>query len=82
MSIQYLNVLFNLSVQAYIALSSMSQWGTCHDLVNLCDFYNTIVATFERNPDDPWVVETLEWWNEYVFILLRYTNKELLTDIS
>jgi hypothetical protein len=53
-------------VQAYIALSSMSQWGTSHDLFNLCDFFDTIVATFETNPDDPWVGETLEWWNEYV----------------
>lgn len=42
----------------------MNQWGSTDNLFNLHEFYNTIVAMFEKDPDDPWVVETLEWWNE------------------
>jgi len=56
--------LFDLIIQAYIALSSMSQWGSYDDLFNLQDFYTTIVMMFEQDPNDPWVIETLEWWNE------------------
>lgn len=47
----------------------MTQWNLSNDLFDLHDFYNTIVATFERDPDDPWVAESLEWWNEYVAIV-------------
>lgn len=27
-------------------------------------FYQNIVQMFEGDPKDPWVVDTLEWWNE------------------
>jgi hypothetical protein len=27
-------------------------------------FFNNIVRIFETDPDDPWVIETLDWWNE------------------
>jgi hypothetical protein len=57
----------------------MDQWNSTHDLFDLHDFYNTIVATFEMNPDDPWVVETLEWWNEYVIVIFQYLDIILLT---
>ena len=50
--------------QAYIALSSMSQWGSSDNLFNLQLFYDAIVEMFKRDPDDPWVLDTLEWWNE------------------
>ncbi len=50
----------------------MSQWSSSHDLFNLEEFYDTIVATFEKDPKDPWVVETLEWWNEYVVVKIGY----------
>jgi hypothetical protein len=50
--------------QAYIALSSMSQWGSSDNLFNLQLFYDAIVEMFERDPSDSWVVDTLEWWKE------------------
>ena len=50
--------------QAYIALSSMSQWGSCDNLFNLRMFYDAIVEMFERDPKDPWIVDTLAWWKE------------------
>ena len=50
--------------KAYIALSSMSQWGSSDNIFNLQEFYNAIVALFETAPEHPWVVDTLEWWNE------------------
>ena len=50
--------------QAYIALSSMAQWGSSDNLFNVQLFYDAIVEMFERDPNDPWVVDTLEWWNE------------------
>jgi hypothetical protein len=42
----------------------MSQWASCDNIFNLQLFYDSIVTTFEKNPQDPWVIETLEWWNE------------------
>jgi hypothetical protein len=42
----------------------MSQWGSFDNIFNLQEFYNTIVAMFETDPQDPWVKATLEWWNE------------------
>ena len=60
----------------------MSQWSSSDDKnFNLQEFYNTIVVMFEKDPQHPWVVETLEWWNEYLhyFIYLEsylcFTNK-------
>ena len=53
-----------LSRQAYIVLSSISQWGSYDGVFDLEALYGTIVTMFESDPDDPWVVETLEWWNE------------------
>ncbi|KAF8152288.1 hypothetical protein B0H34DRAFT_821131 [Crassisporium funariophilum] len=55
------------SVQTYIALASMPQWGrNDKSLFDLEDFYENIVDMFEGNADAPWVIETLEWWNEQV----------------
>jgi hypothetical protein len=50
--------------QAYVALSSMSLWGSSDNLFNLQLFYDVIVEMFERDPQDPWVVDTLEWWKK------------------
>ena len=55
---------FLIDCQAYVALSSMSQWGSSDNLFNLQLFYDAIVEMFERDPQDPWVVDTLEWWKE------------------
>jgi hypothetical protein len=51
----------------------MSQWKSNDNLFSLHGFYNNIVALFEQDPQDPWVIDTLEWWNGYVlFIYLIY----------
>jgi len=42
----------------------MSQWGSYDGVFDLKAFYSTIVTMFESDPDDLWVIETLEWWNE------------------
>jgi hypothetical protein len=46
-------------------LGSTEQWLTMDGDFNLQTFYNLIVELFEREPDDPWVVETLSFWNRY-----------------
>jgi hypothetical protein len=68
-SVQVCFILFlclysNLLIQAYIALSSMSQWGLSDNLFNLEQFYDNIVVMFEKDPEHPWVIKTLDWWNE------------------
>lgn len=51
----------------------MSQWKSNDNLFSLQEFYDNIVAVFEQNPQDPWVIGTLAWWNGYVlFIYLIY----------
>jgi hypothetical protein len=42
----------------------MSQWSSSDNLFNLQLFYDNIVAMFEEDPEDPWIIETLKWWNE------------------
>jgi len=34
------------------------------NLFNLQLFYDAIVEMFKRDPQDPWVVDTLKWWKE------------------
>jgi hypothetical protein len=58
-----LNVCY-LNLKTYIALSSMSQWASYDKVFNLEEFYDSIVMTFETDPEDPWVIDTLKWWNE------------------
>ena len=55
--------------QAYIALSDMVGWGIKDGEVNLSTLYDLLRQQF-RNPDDPWVKETLEWWNRFVGTLV------------
>jgi len=54
----------NSNFKTYIALSSMSQWALYDKVFNLEEFYDTIVMAFEKEPEDPWVIDTLGWWNE------------------
>jgi hypothetical protein len=42
----------------------MSQWGSYDGVFDLEALYSTVVTMFESDPGEPWVVETLEWWNE------------------
>jgi len=46
----------------------MPKWGLLHKQFRLDTFYNNIVSMFEENADDPWVKDTLSWWNMYVAI--------------
>lgn len=36
-------------------------------------FFMVVASLFEDDLDDPWCVETLAWWNEYVFLLYLLT---------
>jgi hypothetical protein len=45
-------------------LSSSEQWSTLDGNFNMEYFFNLITDLFEREVDDPWVVETLAFWNQ------------------
>ncbi|KAF8197841.1 hypothetical protein BJ912DRAFT_952284 [Pholiota molesta] len=51
-----------VAVQAYFALSAIEQWSSSpqEGFFNLDDFYTRCVKLFETDPDDDWVVETLD----------------------
>lgn len=51
--------------QVYVALSCMEEWNIKDQEVDLSLMYDLLREQF-RDPDDPWVKETLGWWNEYV----------------
>jgi hypothetical protein len=51
-------------VQAHLALSDKASWDQQDVIFNYRNFYESIVAVFEDNPELPWVEETLKWWNE------------------
>jgi len=48
------------------SLSSDEEWGFIDNPFNYEAFYKNIVTIFEDDPEDPWVIDTLEWWNECV----------------
>ncbi len=50
----------------WFALSSDEEWGFIDNPFNYEAFYKNIVTLFEDDPEDQWVIETLEWWNECV----------------
>lgn len=54
--------------QARFMLSSCEQWMPTDGDFDAIKFYNNIVELFEADEDDPWVKETLEFWNKYVFL--------------
>lgn len=60
---------FTLSdaLQTRFLLSNLNSWSTVDGHFDLHTFYDNIVALFETNPRSRWVVETLNWWNAYVF---------------
>ena len=51
--------------QVYVALSCMEEWRVDDEEVDLSMMYDLLRELF-HDPDDPWVKETLAWWNEYV----------------
>jgi hypothetical protein len=44
----------------------MESWGRLDAHFDSKALYENIVMALESDPEDPWVVETLKWWNEYV----------------
>jgi hypothetical protein len=56
----------------WVGLESQTRWFMCAEddwrlddgLFTKEEFFNTIVALFEQDPEDPWCVETLDWWNK------------------
>ncbi|KAH9984125.1 hypothetical protein BJV77DRAFT_216914 [Russula vinacea] len=54
------------AVQARIALCSLEKWNRHDGDFNHEKLYNNIVTLFEHDPDDPWVIKTLDWWNSVV----------------
>lgn len=52
----------------------MSQWKSYDNLFSLQRFYDNIIALFELDPQDPWVIDTLEWWDGYelpIYLIYR-----------
>lgn len=48
--------------QARFALSSTTSWGTDDGLFLFNEFYYAVLELFEY-PEDPWVMDTLQFWN-------------------
>ena len=55
-------------LQTRFALSSVESWYFEDGEFNYETFFDNIVDLFETDDKDPWVVETLKWWQEYVLI--------------
>ena len=45
-------------------LGSTEQWSITDGDFNLEHLYNMIVRLFEHNPNNPWVLDTLAFWNQ------------------
>ena len=52
-----------LVLQTYVGLSSMTTWGDMDGTFSLIHFYHLIIKTLSNN-EDPWVVDTLDWWQK------------------
>jgi hypothetical protein len=48
------------------ALSSDEEWGLGDNTFSYKAFYDNIITLFEDDLEDPWVIETLEWWNKCI----------------
>ena len=64
----------------HIAITSMGQWSTSDNLFNLQEFYETVVDMFEKEPQHPWVINTLKWWNEYDFLRFCFNTSNICTN--
>ncbi|KAG6839635.1 hypothetical protein C0991_000639 [Blastosporella zonata] len=51
------------AIQGRFVISSVDIWSIRNGTFNYQDFYSNIVSLFEEKPENPWVVETLDWWN-------------------
>lgn len=62
-----------LFCQAYMALCCRGEWGEEWKGIKLPRLYILLREQF-AHPDDPWCVETLKWWNEFVLGLVYPTS--------
>ena len=53
----------NDDFQARFALSSTTSWGADDGLFLFNEFYYAVLELFEH-PGDPWVKDTLQFWNQ------------------
>jgi hypothetical protein len=51
-------------------LSSCNTWAVTDGNYNAEKLFNTIVQLFESDPEEPWCIETLKWWEESVFFFV------------
>ncbi|KAG6825294.1 hypothetical protein H0H92_004132, partial [Tricholoma furcatifolium] len=63
------------AVQACFAISSVEAWNSCDGPFDYEMFYFNMVAIFEDEPENPWVVETLKWWNQQLPDLVKPIKK-------
>lgn len=54
----------------------MVAWGMKYEEVDLSLLYDLLRQQFQ-NTDDPWVKDTLQWWNRHVAI--TFTNPDSLS---
>ena len=59
--------------QTYMGLSAMEIWGEMDRTFSLVHFYHLIIKTLSDG-EDPWVVETLGWWQRRVYTILHHTS--------
>ncbi|KIN94471.1 hypothetical protein M404DRAFT_35038 [Pisolithus tinctorius Marx 270] len=55
------------AVMAYFTLSSEEMFRKAAGGLVYRDFYCTIISLFEEKETDPWVKETLAWWNQQIY---------------
>jgi len=51
-----------------MSLSSAQKWSRWDDNFDTKAIFNSIVKIFEKDPNDPWVIETLQYINEQVHL--------------
>ncbi len=59
------DIKYSQDFQARHCISAYEHWTTIDTHFNLENFFNNVVELLE-DPEDPWVQETLKWWNMYV----------------
>ena len=66
-SLHYLFILFHSTgfPQAYYGLCSLDGWAMEDRFFKLKTFFDKCVKLFTEDPDDPWVIDTLQFLTRY-----------------
>ncbi|KAG1747759.1 uncharacterized protein EDB91DRAFT_1016905, partial [Suillus paluster] len=51
----------------YFTISSAQHWTRCIGDMDLDELLWAIIEMLDDDDDDPWVKDTLAWWNRYIF---------------